>query len=377
MFLCPRCRERLTRTKTREGLLFVCANCHGRAVGLPVVRKLISHAAYRNLWTTAIAAGESGTPCVVCHMSMHGVGVLAGEAEVRLDVCTACQFVWFDGSELEQLPKRAGTERLEDRMPVEVREKLALVELEAHARRTQLEEIATRMGERGTLVPEEAWHWIPGVLGLPVECENHPLRTLPWLTWTLTAILLVVFLLTYGSLETMARQFGLIPAELTRYGGLTLVTCFFLHGGLLHVLGNTYFLYVFGDNVEDYLGRLRYGVLLAAATVVGGLSHVLADADSTVPCIGASGGISGVIMFYSLRFPHARIGLMLRFFWFYVPAWAALLLWLLLQFVLAGMQLADVSNVSALAHLGGAAAGLAAWLAWRESVAAGPREHAG
>jgi membrane associated rhomboid family serine protease len=171
-------------------------------------------------------------------------------------------------------------------------------------------------------------------------------------------------------LRTAVGEFGFVPAEALRLGGLTWLTSFFLHGGILHLIGNLYFLLIFGDNVEDHLGRWRYLLLILAATLTGDLVHVLAAPQSTVPSIGASGGISGVIVFYALQFPKARLAFLFRYFlyfrWLQIPAWAALVLWMLLQFFTAALQLSGLSNTAATAHLGGAAAGFLLWLKWRK-----------
>src|SRR5207249_4486791 len=117
-------------------------------------------------------------------------------------------------------------------------------------------------------------------------------------------------------------------------------TSFFLHGGWVHLLGNLYFLLIFGDNVEDYLGRWRYLLLILLAMIVGDALHVLMDPRSAVPVIGASGGIAGIITFYALKFPRVRLGFLFRFWWFHMPAYFALIMWVLLQFVGAWLQLA-------------------------------------
>jgi membrane associated rhomboid family serine protease len=115
-------------------------------------------------------------------------------------------------------------------------------------------------------------------------------------------------------------------------------------------------------------------LLIFAATLTGDAVHLLAEPASTVPCIGASGGISGVIVFYALQFPHARLGFLFRygyviFRWIQIPAWVALGLWMLLQSGMVLLQLNGFSNVAATAHLGGAAAGFGFWLAWRNMTA--------
>ena len=167
----------------------------------------------------------------------------------------------------------------------------------------------------------------------------------------------------------------MIPAQLWRHDGATLATSFFLHAGLWHLIGNVYFLLIFGDNVEDDLGRWGCAAMLAISAFVGDLWHILGDPQSTIPCIGASGGISGIITYYALRFPRARLGFLFRYFfyfrWVHVPAYAALLFWFLLQFLYVFEQHLGIGNVAALAHLGGAAVGAVAWLLWRSDSLTG------
>ncbi|MHC4400476.1 MAG: rhomboid family intramembrane serine protease [Planctomycetota bacterium] len=350
------------RTDTEHGLFFVCDGCQGRAVSLAVVRKMAGRQTTRRLWTEANSGQSSeGVGCPICHRTTAEVAAPADHGHVPLDICTGCQFVWFDPAELERFPEPPEPPSEEELSP-EAREEAAVGEAERVAEEARHE-------ERPFAGPADTWQWIPGLLGMPVECRASPVRSTPWLTWGLAAVLAFVFGLTYQNAWVL-KQFGLIPAEAWQSGGLTLLSSFFLHGGLLHLIGNVYFLLVFGDNVEDYLGRLRYALLLLAATVAGGAAHVLSDPGSTHPCIGASGGISGVVTFYAFRFPQARLGLLLRYWvlfrWVYMPAWFAFILWLVLQSLFVFLQTAGLSNVSALSHLGGAAVGLIAWILWRQ-----------
>jgi membrane associated rhomboid family serine protease len=310
------------------------------------------------------------------------IPVLPGQA-LRLDVCVRCQFLWFDPHEFEHLPKAPTRPDATKELPEKVREAIALADFQAFAKKQ-------RGQDYGSEPPDEAWKWIPAMLGLPVEHDLHPVRSWPWATWGLATALVIATLATLSNLEGVVREFGLIPAEALRRGGLTLITSFFLHAGLFHLIANAYYLLVFGDNVEDYLGRLRFLGLLVAAALAGDVLHILGDPRSHVPCVGASGGISGIIVYYTLQFPEARLGLLIRYWlafkWFYFPAYFALIAWVLLQIIGAYLQVKGVSNVSALAHIGGSGVGLIAWLIWRgrrpaqrlrtapshESLSAGP-----
>jgi membrane associated rhomboid family serine protease len=293
---------------------------------------------------------------------MHQVCVPRPGGEMPINVCTRCQFIWFDADEIEQLPRPPAPPPPHE-VPQEAREAMAIARLKLDAaQHAELE----GTGE----APDEAWEWIPGLLGMPVEMDAPPQVHFPWLTVGLAAALAVVFAMTYAGLEHVFKQFGLVPAAPWRNGGTTFLTSFFIHANLFHLATNGYFLIVFGRHVEDYLGPPRFVLLLLAATVLGGLMHVLWDPRADLPCGGASGGISGVLMFYAMKFPEARIGLFFRYAWYFrwlsVSAVTALALWLLLQLLGAYMQLHGAGTVSSLCHLGGALAGLGAWLIWEK-----------
>ncbi len=217
--------------------------------------------------------------------------------------------------------------------------------------------------------PEGA-DWLALLMGLPVEYLDVPQKRQPWLTLCLLAGIGLVSVMVLLGVGRAAQAFGFIPSQAWRQGGLTLLTSFFLHGDVFHLAGNLYFLFVFGDNVEDLLGALRYALLLVAATVVGDLSHAALYSNSAIPLIGASGGISGVIAFYALAFPQAKVGFFWAFplyRWIRMSVGRALVLWLSLQILgaLSGLVFGQVSGVAFLGHLGGALVGLVAWTVWR------------
>lgn len=182
MSVCPRCEKRLVRTRAPAGVLFVCPSCQGRAVGLPVVRKVKRDSQLKDLWRCVVqGAGSVGVKCPICRRSTLEVSVPADGQEVRLDVCKGCQFLWFDAQEMQRLPSRPKEVSDEKHLPEELREQIAMHDMDIAARRNRTDGRSS-MTDPGEMTPEQSWQWIPGLLGLPVECSGNPVRTLPWIT---------------------------------------------------------------------------------------------------------------------------------------------------------------------------------------------------
>jgi membrane associated rhomboid family serine protease len=294
---------------------------------------------------------------------------LSDTATVRVDACKLCHFVWFDASETETLVPLPPPPK-PNILPAKAREAVAMFKVEALAEEA-------RGTDADSAPPDELWQEIAGYFGMPVEYDAPPLDRKPWLTWSLCLAIIVASVSAFPNLHEVVQRFGLIPAEATRLSGLTFATSFFLHVGLIHLLGNMYFLFVFGAHAENFLGRARYLFLIFFAAIVGDLAHIAADPYSRLPCIGASGGIAGVITFYALAFPEVKLGFLLRWGWVWLrwirlSAWFVLVLWIFFQLIGAWEQIAGVSPVSSLAHLGGALTGLACWIVWRKRVVIAP-----
>jgi membrane associated rhomboid family serine protease len=223
----------------------------------------------------------------------------------------------------------------------------------------------------------------------PYRDENETIRT-PYTTYALIGLNVGAWLLVQGAGATLplARSvcdLGLIPGELTLSvppgtrlsmgDGLVCVTdpgrqsahvltSMFLHGSWMHILGNMWFLWIFGNNVEDAMGRLRFLVFYLLTGVVAALSQVVLTPASAVPMVGASGAISGVMGGYIVLYPHVRVFVMvpLGFFMtsFAWPAWMMLGYWLLLQFMMGlGALGREGGGVAFWAHFGGFVAGVA------------------
>jgi hypothetical protein len=143
---------------------------------------------------------------------------------------------------------------------------------------------------------------------------------------------------------------------------LPFLTSMFLHGGFLHILGNMWFLYIFGDNIEDRLGHIRYLIFYIFCGVAAGLVHLLTNWNSKIPTIGASGAISGVMGAYLLLYPRARILTLIPIFLFFqfveLPAFIFLGFWFLLQLFSAGLIPRNVGGIAFWAHIGGFIGGL-------------------
>jgi membrane associated rhomboid family serine protease len=142
----------------------------------------------------------------------------------------------------------------------------------------------------------------------------------------------------------------------------------FIHGGLLHIGGNMLFLWVFGDNVEDALGKIRYFLFYLLCGLAGGLLHILIGINSKIPAVGASGAISGILGGYVILFPRARILALVPLFYFirimYLPAFAFIGIWFFYQLLYAASS--HGGGVAWFAHIGGFLAGVFLVLIFRK-----------
>lgn len=140
------------------------------------------------------------------------------------------------------------------------------------------------------------------------------------------------------------------------------ITSMFLHGGFLHILGNMWFLYIFGDNIEDRLGHIRYLIFYLLCGIAAGLIHLYTNWDSRLPTIGASGAISGIMGAYLLLYPRSRILTLIPIFFFLqfveIPAFIFLGYWLLIQIFSASLTPKNVGGIAWWAHIGGFVVGL-------------------
>ncbi len=254
---------------------------------------------------------------------------------LKLDQCAECGGVWLDGGELPSTIAAMKDQRVRPFLMNPDTAKMGSVAL---------------------------WLFM-FFTGLPVEQWNPRVRrpiVMPMLV--LACIAVFIWQLSAGpdGLQASIDAFGMVPARLPLGDYRSLFTSMFLHGGLAHLAGNLYFLWVFGDNVEDRMGRIPLLALYLVAGVVAGLAHAVFDADKTLPVVGASGAISGVMAAYAVLFPRARLISLIFFFRVRWRAWLYLFGWLGLQVLGA---LIRTGGIAWWAHVGGFVVG--AIMAWR------------
>jgi membrane associated rhomboid family serine protease len=202
--------------------------------------------------------------------------------------------------------------------------------------------------------------------------DINPTARFAIITVILIAMNIVVFVfelaLGEAGRDRLIALFALVPRDLFSGQGngiapaATLFTSMFLHGGVLHVAGNMLYLWIFGNNVEDAMGRLRFIIFYALCGVFAASAHAVMNSASPIPMIGASGAVSGVLGAYLLLYPRARV-ITLLIFGFYirtiqVPAMAVLLFWFVLQFLSAMLAGTTGGGIAWYAHIAGFAAGM-------------------
>jgi membrane associated rhomboid family serine protease len=217
---------------------------------------------------------------------------------------------------------------------------------------------------------------------IPLKDDN-PTRTFPIINYLLIAANVIVFFyqatLPVRAEKAFVMAYAMVPARIpAALAGHTsmqlalepLFTSMFLHGGLLHLLGNMLFLYVFGDNVEDVFGHIGYLIFYLFCGIGSGVAHVIFNLHSTLPAVGASGAISGVMGAYAVFFPRAKVLMLFFIFLIPIPAIIVLGYWFVLQF-LAGIGqfgTAATGGVAVWAHIGGFLIGLVIALLLKPAV---------
>ena len=198
--------------------------------------------------------------------------------------------------------------------------------------------------------------------------DSTPSNTFPLVTVCLIIINLLIFSYetTLGSkgLDALIYTFGLVPANYTGFNGswtgyLPFLSSTFLHGSWMHVIGNMWVLWLFGDNVEDKMGRGRFLLFYLLCGLIAGIAHFIFNPTSQVPVVGASGAVAGIMGAYFLMFRRAKVFTYIPpIFLLNIPAWVYLGFWALYQLFFGTFQTVNQGQIAFWAHVGGFAAGM-------------------
>lgn len=360
---CPRCTFTLAPRKHAGVVVELCPRCHGSFLDVGDAKHTLGANAEVASWERSHAAqliGRSQLSCPHGHGRMTAYAVQSppqSGQNIEVEVCPTCTGMWLDAWEATRLQQATRT-------------------------------LAPRADGASALPLDQArndgvgWYLFGLITGMPVE-EYNPRRRFPWMGALLIAACTAAFLLELswaasGRIDEFIRTWGAVPKTMLAGGQpLAAVTHMFLHGGVAHLVGNMYFLYTFGDNIEDRVGRWRFLGLYLAFGVAALIAQTLASVGSEVPMVGASGAISGLMGAYLALFPRARMYQVFFFFRFRVPAWAYLGLWMLMQ-SFAGWNAIYTrtdGGVAWFAHIGGFCAGVTWGLFARDRYGDGAELH--
>lgn len=199
---------------------------------------------------------------------------------------------------------------------------------------------------------------------IPIKDDN-PRTVVPFVTIGLIVVNVVVFYFEYAvGFSEVIKKYALFPIDIVEGRNLkTLITSMFLHGGVLHLAGNMLYLWIFGDNIENYLGHTKFIFFYLICGLLAVFAHILFSGISEVPMVGASGAISGVLGAYLIKYPKARVLVVIPIIWFLtirkIPALVVLGFWFVMQLFSGVATLGyEGGGVAFWAHVGGFVGGL-------------------
>ncbi|HEX3249986.1 MAG TPA: rhomboid family intramembrane serine protease [Pyrinomonadaceae bacterium] len=207
----------------------------------------------------------------------------------------------------------------------------------------------------------------------PIGDDDSAERSVPIVTYALIALNVIFFFVELSGGEPFIERWSVVPRRLTQNPGADFITVFtsmFMHGGWLHLGGNMLYLWIFGDNVEDRFGHAKFALFYLLCGIAATVAQVVASAGSTVPNLGASGAIAGVLAAYIILFPRGQVKVLMGRAVVPMPALVVIGLWIVLQFI-SGVgsitQSSDTGGVAYMAHIGGFVAGLVLTFLFRGS----------
>jgi membrane associated rhomboid family serine protease/Zn-finger nucleic acid-binding protein len=334
---CPRCTYPLTSISKGEVELDHCNRCKGNFFDPGEIGATFGGFTDPEKWVethVATSLGRSKLGCPAGHEHLQAFRVSFEKKEVEVDVCPDCKGLWLDATEGKQLQEILVAEQ----------DAKQAAEVSAGGAKTYLFQLFT---------------------GFPIEVYN-PVRRRPVLLLTLMTFLVFIFVGQMAVGREIVIAFCLIPQAFWAGEQLWgLLTHTFLHGGLFHLLGNIYFLYIFGDNIEDTLGKNGLVLVLVVSALVGGALHAATHPQSPIPVLGASSAVSGVIGAYLVLFPRVKVWVVFFFVRFKLGVLWYFGIWVFFNCLNA---FRGVPGIAWFGHIGGFAAGVAVAYAVRKRL---------
>ncbi len=401
---CPRDRTELRIEILTNIHLGYCPNCHGTWYFGDSLVKLLSLEKFPsmiNLSRNLFKQEKSELTCPLCLVEMDGKVFkhdkgLGDSVEITIDQCCQCHGVWFDQGELPKtrqfiryrmniMEQEAAAKRMLAMKSIVKNPDISSVSQNRFFRaypvpksdvplpriikplpQFQFEEErdekaeAKELGEGVAMAQIEPQVWLFAALtNLPVEVYNPPRKRFPYMTLSIIVICTFIHLIAtlLGNLDTVLTSWG---ASVSQHW-ITLLSCLFLHGSWLHLLGNMYFLWVFGDNVEDRMGPFLFTLFYLMAGILSSIFQIQYMGDASV-LVGASGAIAGVMGAYLYLFPRSALyQVLFLFFPIKIPVYFYFGIWLFLQWLGNYMK---IHSIGFIAHISGFIIGFAFVVVW-------------
>jgi len=353
---CPSCCGRLRKVKSKTALVDICLDCRGIwfdsgefvdfARSLTESKKISPNEVRlfepRTVHTLKTVK-ETLKLCPKCNLAMKRFNY-SYDSNVFLDKCPNCRGIWTDSGEIQQVARY-----LKD----DPRTKNIGKDIVEHSR--NLEDMRSWAGfGRALGMPASPFIWYMPRIILPLSDDN-PRERFPILTVSIITLCVAIFIGQANFIDDLQSFFyfyGFVPKHFFDIG---LITSMFLHGDIFHLLGNMFFLWIFGDNVEDRFSRLGFIVFYLSCGLTASILHMVFHFNSAVPAVGASGAISGVMGAYLIFYPKARMSVLLIYRIVRVNASLYLIMWFVFQLMFAFTAYSSnaATGIAWFAHIGG------------------------
>jgi len=363
---CPACKNELKENFFNDVPIDFCKYCKGAWFDDGELNSIIDTLAKMNNTPNATIElekdivskyhiHEENRLCPHCKTEMKKLNY-AYDSNIIVDKCETCNGIWTDNDEMMRLAVfRKGNPAL-DRMG----EAIAKNRGEVLNKRYNDESSSNYHNSTG------AWFRGTGLRIILPLSDNQERSTFPFIVVAIIAINIIVFILQLiffknDALLQFYNQFGLIPSSAftSIQGGYSFITSMFLHGSMIHLFGNMLFLWIFGDNIEDRFGHVKFIIIYLFCGIFADIIYVAFNGGSTIPCIGASGAISGIMGAYFLLYPLAKIKTLIYGAIVDIPAWTYIGVWLGFQITFAYVERNRIGGgIGWMAHIGGFAAGI-------------------